>query len=174
MPLITKDRWHNLSTTAKQIVTVWACVVTVVYRRQWLNEEMNEVSFVQTGTVLGSQWPLVLASSLQGSMTWLLTLKPCVFFWDMWVWDCFGSINTHDLRWVLCWARADAIAVAPSSPIRLKLRSRTSRAVSHFNSSASWRAPSRVIRLLQEINSTQTLHDQSASSTRQHTLPVNH
>ena len=68
---------------------------------------------------------------------------------------CFRQIlSTHDLRWVLCSARAVAIAVAPSSPTRLKLRSRTSRAVSRLNSAASSRAPSRVIRLLHEINNT--------------------
>jgi len=32
----TSIRWHDLSTTAKQVVVVWACVVK---RRQWLGDE---------------------------------------------------------------------------------------------------------------------------------------
>jgi len=36
----TRNRWHNLSTTAKQVVMVWACVAK---RRQWLGEEMYRI-----------------------------------------------------------------------------------------------------------------------------------
>jgi len=57
---------------------------------------------------------------------------------------------THVVRWVLFTASAVAMAVAPSSPIRLKLRSRTCRAVSHFSSWASLQAPSDVMRLLHQ------------------------
>jgi len=33
----SKNRWHNIATTAKQFAMLWACVAK---RRQWLGEEM--------------------------------------------------------------------------------------------------------------------------------------
>ena len=58
--------------------------------------------------------------------------------------------RTYALSDLLRVPNASPIAVAPSSPILLKLRSRTASGVSHFNSSAIWLAPSIVMRLLQQ------------------------
>jgi len=70
----TRNRWHNLGTTAKQVVMVWACAAK---RRQWLGEEMygvwsGEFQIDQRGP--GERWckKTVKHVNWTGRMMWII------------------------------------------------------------------------------------------------------